>query len=148
MGFLLNLFTKNPMVMLYVGLAIAAVSAAAAGSAAWTINGWRLGTQLEHAEAQRDLALAQGKVLAAATVSCTDSVAVAKKASDGATALGVQLLAEARRLSAGNQGTVNRLEDLLKSPAALRADGKPKGCDDAWDEIEKDYAKRAAGRAP
>lgn len=139
--FLLRMFTANPMTMLYVGLAIAAVSAAGAGYAAWEVNGWRLGTKVERAERERDLAVAQGRVLAQAVNSCSAGVDIAKKASDGAAELGAKLLAEAKRLNAGGQGQVDRIEAALRNPTGLRADGKPKGCDDAWDFIEQQRGK-------
>lgn len=58
--FLLKLFTANPLAMLWVGLAVFAAGAASGGSAAWTVNGWRLGTQVEHA--QKELETCKGSL--------------------------------------------------------------------------------------
>lgn len=52
MGFLLRIFTGNPLAMVWVALGIAAVSGAAGTAAGWTLNGWRLGTELEHARSE------------------------------------------------------------------------------------------------
>lgn len=52
MGLLLKLFTGNPVMMIWVGLGLFAAGAASGGAAAWTVNGWRLGTQLEHAKTE------------------------------------------------------------------------------------------------
>lgn len=142
---LFALLGANPATItaaVWLGVGIAAASAGAAGYAAWEVNGWRLGQKVERAERERDLALAQGKVLAEATRSCSAGVDLAKKASDGATALGAKLLDEARRLYAGNRETVASIEAMLKKPPELRPDGKPKTCDDAWDFIEQDYRRR------
>lgn len=102
-------------------------------AAGWTVNGWRLGEKLEHVEAERDTAIAQGDVLASAVDACNDGVKAAKAASDSAAKLSAQLLEDARRRAAAAAGKAAQLED------ALRRGGT--GCDAAWDEIEKAYNK-------
>ena len=42
MGYLLKLFTGNPLTMLWIALGIAAVAGASGGAAAWKVQGWRL----------------------------------------------------------------------------------------------------------
>lgn len=52
MGFLLRLFTGNPLMMLWVALGVFAAGLATGGAASWTLQAWRLGTQLEHARTE------------------------------------------------------------------------------------------------
>ena len=41
MGFLLKLFTGNPLSMLWIGGGIFAAGLAIGGGSAWTVQGWR-----------------------------------------------------------------------------------------------------------
>ena len=52
MGFLLRIFTGNPLMMVWVALAVFAVGVASGGATAWKLQGWRLGTELEHAKGE------------------------------------------------------------------------------------------------
>lgn len=141
MGALLKLFTGNPIAMLYIAAAVFAIGTATGGAAAWTLNGWRLGVKVEHAERERDQALTQGKVLAEATEACSRGVDAAHKAAAGAVITGKLLLAEAQRLTAGTQNQVKRVEELLAKKPPPGAD-----CRDAWRELEE--ISRKAGAAP
>jgi len=132
MGALLKMFTGNPVTMVYVALGIAAVSYAAGGYSGWTLNGWRLGFELEHVKRERDTAVDQGVVLAEATKACSAGVTRVEKLSAAAMTQGEVLVAEARRLHAGGVVTAAKIENLLKQPTPAGAD-----CNSAWKEIEK-----------
>lgn len=142
MGYLLKLFTGNPVTMIYVALAIFAVGLGLGTTGGWTLNGWRLGTELEHAKGERDRAIDQGKVLAASVTSCNAGVERVEKLAGAALGNMKAMVAEAQRLHAGGKTMAEEIERRLAKKAATRSDGKPKGCDDGWDELEKIRAPR------
>lgn len=126
-------------IALAIKLAIAAAVLSVAFGGGWAVNGWRLGTQLEHAKAQRDQAIAQGTVLAEGVKSCSAGVDRLAKSSEAAIVHTQKLLEEAKRLRNGGANQVKKIEELLakKPPAGA-------GCEDAWRELEEIFRKAGA----
>lgn len=118
-------------VKLAVKLGVAVLALGAAFYGGWAVNGWRLGTKIEHTERERDAALTQGKVLAEGVRTCSSSIELAHDVATKAVDAGRAMLAEAKRLTAGAQGQVKRLDELLSKPPPPDA-----GCEDAWKAIE------------
>ncbi len=118
-------------IKLAVQLGIAALVLVAAAAAGWTLNGWRLGTALEHAQRERDQALDQGKVLAQGVQACSAGVEEVQKVASDAIATSKGLLAKAQELAAGAQQQVRKIDDLLAKQPPPGA-----GCEAAWKEIE------------
>ena len=117
-------------------IALLAVALAFAAITAWGLY-WR--GEAREARIAVTALKAQGDVLAKGLEACNRSVAAAEKAGQAAVAQGAQLLAEARRLSAGGKRQADRIEDLLKQPTPAGAD-----CREAWQKIDQD---RKAGAA-
>ena len=139
MGFLLKIFTGNPLMMVWVALAVFAAGVASGGATAWKLQGWRLGTELESAKRARDVYKDQAQVLGADVEACNAGVEQAKKKGDLAVGQVRAQLAELKKRHAGKVEEVARLEELLKNPTPAGA-----GCDKAWDAIEADQKARAA----
>lgn len=121
-------------------LVLVAAIAAAGAALGWTLNGWRLGEEVAQLQTAVTALKAQGDVLAGAVRACNAGVDQAAKAGAAALAQGRDLLAEARRLSAGGRRQAERIEQLLAQPTPAGAD-----CGDAWHAIERD---RKAGATP
>jgi hypothetical protein len=143
MGRLLALFTGNPVTMVYVAAAIAGVSYVAGGYSGWTLNGWRLGAELEQAEHERDHWRDQSAVVADAARSCSAGVDQAKRAGDAAVAAGDELRAAAKRLNLPLEQTVSRLERLVSGAMTPE---QAADCGWAWQQLETEYQNRMAGR--
>lgn len=122
-------------VKLLIRLGLVALFALACVAGGWMLNGWRLGKELQRLEDQ-------GRVLVVAVNACAASVENGKRAGDAAIATGQQLLDEARRQAIGGRQAVQRIEALIAKKPPARADGKPAGCDEAWDKLEMDRKAR------
>lgn len=134
---LLGAFTGNPVLMIYVACAIAAASLTIGAYSGWTLNGWRLGAKVAQVEKERDAAIAQANINAAAVTACNTSISSAKAAADYALKAGEKRLAEANLRAKQAEGQLTALDEYLKRPPPNA------GCDTAWDIIE-----RAAGVRP
>ncbi len=97
---------------------------------------WYRGQAIK-AEGERDLAIAQGNVLAAGIEACNAGVDRAEKAAVLAIDSTRMMLEEARRLHASGASVVKRIEGIMNQPPPTRADGRPAGCDEAWDAIQQ-----------
>lgn len=137
LGLGLKTFTGNPVIMVYVALAIAAASASISGYAAWTLNGWKLGAKIERLDGERKQAVAQAGINAAAADTCSAAVAAHKKTSDAAMKNGEQLLAAAKVRAEHAEGQIAALDEYLRKPPP---DGT---CDKAWDIIERASGERS-----
>lgn len=129
MGFLLDFFGGGParLQALLIGALVGLVLlTGTAGVALW----YR--AEAASARAERDIAVAQGTVLAAGVKTCSASVDLAHRVAGEALDAGRALLAEARKLTAGSQAQVLKLDKLLEQPTPLGA-----GCEQAWEEIRK-----------
>jgi len=115
--------------------------AAAAGVAAAfvAVAGWGLYWRGEYRElkAAQVVLEDQVKVLAHGVRACNAGVAQAKETAAGVLVTANKLLLDARRAQQERYDSARRLEKLLRQKPPARADGKPAGCDDAWDLIEK-----------
>lgn len=141
MGIVLDFFLGGPARIkgLLIGVAIGVPVLLAAGfSGGWTLQGWRLGAQVAQAEGARDVAVAQGAVLADSVGRCSASVDRLASAGEEALKTSRGMLAEAKRLQSGSAGTIARLEDLMKNP--------PKSCDEAWAKLEAEFKKARGAR--
>lgn len=150
---LLDFFTAGPARikgLLWGAGVLAVVSLSLTGWALLErLTAERLRTELARTIGERDRALDQVKHLNAGIEACNAGVAEAKKAAAGAVDTSRKLLAEARRLTAGSRGQVQRIEDLLRQKPPTRADGTAAGCDDAWTEIERIIAgQKQKARGP
>lgn len=104
--------------------------AAAGFTGGWLINGWRLGTALEHAERERDLVVAQGTVLSGSLQACNVGVETTRKVTDQVLQQGQRLVEMATKVAAGHQDAAARLDALLRSSTPTGA-----GCREAWAAI-------------
>lgn len=124
-------------VKLLVRLGIIVAIAAAGAAGGWTLNGWRLGSQIAQLKGELQHERDQLAVLAGGLEACNAGVSAAAKAGDDVLKLAGKLLDAARRVHAGATSTADRLEDLLKQPPPKDAD-----CNQAWDLIEADRKAR------
>lgn len=74
MGWLLKLATGNPSTLLWIAGAIALAAGAAGASAGWTLNGWRLGSQIAEVTVKLGTATARIAVLEPANEKCAADV--------------------------------------------------------------------------
>lgn len=134
MGALVSFFSGPAQLkaLLAGAAAMVAVCLAAVSVALWYRG------EAYQARGERDLAIAQSKVLAQGIAACSAGVAAAHEAAGRAVSQSRQLLAEAQRLHAGGVAQAKRIEELLKQKPPARPDGKPAGCDEAWDRIEQE----------
>lgn len=123
--FLLKMFTSNPITMLYVGLALFAAGAASGGATAWTLNGWRLGMQVEHAKTE--LATCKGSLgrtqdanqaFAGAVTSQTESLRALAAATAARDARIQKALDDAAKLGLNMN---NKADALMKRPLPANA---------------------------
>lgn len=138
MGILLDFFAGGParIKMLLVGaLVMAGTCASLLAYGLW----WR--ADAYQARAQRDVAMAQIKVLGAAVDRCTASVERVGRAGDEAVKIAGAMLKQAERLAQPAAKEIARLEELLKKPAPPGAN-----CDTAWDALEIEYRNAGAPR--
>jgi hypothetical protein len=141
MGTLLSFFCGGPariQALIYAAIAMLAVCAALTGWALIErVRAAEAITQKVRAEGERDRAIDQAKVLADSTARCSAGVDRVAKLAGEAIGTSRGLLEEARRLHAGGRAMADEIEQRLAKKAGVRADGRPKGCDDAYDELEK-----------
>lgn len=80
MSYFLKLFTGNPLMMLWIALAIAAASGAAGAAGGWSVNGWRLGAKVENLQGVIDTQKQSLETMEGANKRCTAGVADVKGA--------------------------------------------------------------------
>jgi hypothetical protein len=97
---------------------------------------WR--AEAKSAIGERDLAIAQGNVLAAAAKSCSAGVDQVKQVSNAAIATIGEMLARARKLAAPRERTIERIETVIH-----QAPKPGEGCEWAWDQIEAERKGRS-----
>lgn len=100
-------------------------------AAGWLVNGWRLGTKVEHLEATINQWETQSKILASTAKACSSGVDEAKRASAAAMSFGESALTEIRKRNAPITAQVARIETLLLQQPPPNAN-----CNDAWNAIE------------
>lgn len=135
MGMLLDFFAAGPARI--KGLLVGALVAGAACLALLVFGLYWRGEAYQ-ARGERDLAIAQGDVLAAGIESCNAGVELAHSVAGAAVDQMRKLVDQARKQAAGARAQVARIEDLLKQPVPAGA-----GCDEAWELLEKDWKARA-----
>lgn len=144
-GAVIDFFAGGPARLkgLLVGAAVGLVALLTVVAIAlwWRGEAYQARAELEKARGERDLAIAQSKILAKSVQACSDGVELAKRSADSAVKLGVQLLAAAKKEHQGARQQADRIEDLMKRPPP---DGA--GCEQAWDAIE-DAIQRAQPKA-
>lgn len=129
---LVSAITNNPMVLVYIA-GIAFVLGLGCGAyPAWMINGWRLGIKVAQVEKERDAAIAQGNINAAAANDCSANVREHKLLSDAAIKASDKKLADAQKRAALAEDQLHVLDEYLKAPPPPN----PR-CDKAWDIIER-----------
>jgi hypothetical protein len=141
MGTLLYFFsggTARIQALIYAAIAMLVICM---GLASWAlierVRAAQAITEKVRAEGERDRAIDQGRVLADSTERCSAGVERVAKLAGEAIGTSRGLLEEARRLHAGGRAMADEIEQRLAKKAGVRADGRPKSCDDAYDELEK-----------
>jgi hypothetical protein len=84
---------------------------------------------------------AQVEVLSASIGRQNEGIDDVRQATQDARAATAAMLAAAGKLAAARQSVIDEMHGVLAKPTPLRSDGKPAGCDDAWDSIEKRGAR-------
>lgn len=123
---------------LAAGAAAIALAAGIAGAAAgWTVNGWRLGVELEAVQRDRDHQKAQGAVTADALGRCNAGVDAVDKAGKAMTAATAALVKAAKDRGSKYEGELAAIHDALKKPTPTKPGGQKADCGDAWRKIER-----------
>jgi hypothetical protein len=128
MGALLSFFAGGPARM--QALVYAAGVLLLALATAVSIALWYRGEALQ--------ARGQAQLLQHAVDACREAVALTKRTSDAALQRMATLADAAARATAGTAQQVQRLDAHLRRPPPRRPDGKPAGCDDGWDVVERE----------
>lgn len=130
--------TLNPL-----GLQAQLYTAAAAAAVCAALLTWGLYWRGEYREAKVSVVAlqAQGEVLAGAVKTC--SAGADMVASVGQAALAGMAAAQEKieKANLPTQRTIERIERVIERPTPLGPDGRPVGCDAAWDLIEADHQK-------
>lgn len=132
MGALLGFFAAGPARL--QGLLI---GAAALLAMVLALTAWALLERSGRFEAKADVARleAQTKVLADSLGRCNAGVEAAAKAGAASVADTKRLLDMAGRAMERTAAMRDEVRAIVSKPAPTRADGKPKDCGDAWQEI-------------
>jgi hypothetical protein len=115
MGFLLKLFTGNPLSMLWIAGGIAAVSLSIGAGGAWTIQGYRLDACKSEVRADKWLIQGLGNQIEQQNA----AVKALEQATKNAKAKGAKATEAAQNTVKTLQSEVDRLAGLLKQPDRL-----------------------------
>ena len=111
-SFLLKLFTGNPLSMVWVIGGVALAAFVAGGSAAWTVQGWRLEACQAKVEAGKVLIQGLGNQIETQN----QAVDTLEKAAKAAKAKGAAAIQSALKATLPLQNEIDRLSALLKQP--------------------------------
>lgn len=140
MGALLSFFSgpaQLKALLLGAGVCVLACLSLLTYALWWRGEAFEARAALEKAHAERDLAIAQGRVLAGGLQACNAGVDQAKQISDAAIVAMGELLDKARKLAGPREKTIERIETVIH-----QAPQPGEGCDWAWDKLEADHRGR------
>ncbi len=139
MGTLISFFLAGParVQALLGGAAVLALGVAVL----LTFGLWWRGEAYQ-ARGERDVAIAQARVLSGSLQACNAGVDQAKAAGDRALADMAELLAKARKVAGKRVRVIERIEKIIHEPAKPGED-----CNWAWERLEGEH-RMPQGRSP